>query len=955
MPHAGGACPSVPASHHRVRRRGRARSGAARTSWVEAVHDSARRQGGRDATRRARAGARVGELGRQVRARMTSSARSGAGRADRRQRSARRARRVPTTPVAHGSGRRAAQSRRTRVRARGRPARAGRAPTTEARDASPRHGRRPRSAGRSGRQVVARAVRRRARAPPARRRRAAAPQPGHGVASAPRQPSTGDRRCRASPQREAVRARQSAVARAGGARRRRHARSLRARRRAPRADDGTPGDARPAPGVLRRARGCRCASPAPARASVGITALRLPDVDGRDDRHCGWRCAPAIDAVARGGGTRVAVDARRRARRLAPYLGRRRAPVRRTRRTSAGGDQPSIRGRTSCAGRRRGGGAGLRSRPRTTPRRRPARERHRRCVGDVRSRRPRIVRRRSSRCATGARAMATRPAASALALADERARAARALGALVAGAAPSAARRPPSRGRVTRRRAPHRLGHRDPAASTGPGTSTGFDAARDLGEPGAVPLHARRPRRHVPRPALDDAPVRRASAPPRRPTSASSSCSPRARPACRAPSTCPPRWATTRTTRAPRARSGAVGVAISLDRGHARSCSTGCPLDEVTTSMTINATAATLLLLYQLVAEEQGVDRRRAARHDPERHPEGVRRARHLHLPAAALDAPHHRHLRLLRERAAAAGTRSRSPATTSARPARPRSRRSPSPSPTASPTCEAALAAGLDVDDFAPRLSFFFNAHNNLFEEVAKFRAARRLWARIMSERFGAKRPALDDAALPHPDRRLDAHRPAAREQRRARDASRRSPRSWAAPSRLHTNGFDEALGLPTEHAAQLALRTQQVAGLRVRRRRHRRPARRLLLRRERSPTRSSARARDYLDGDRRARRRGRGHRGGLPAGRDRGRGLRRRARASTSGEQRGRGREPVRRRARPARPRSSRSTTSSRARQVERVVALQARAATRDAVARGAAATSRPPRAAAPTCSTR
>ena len=83
----------------------------------------------------------------------------------------------------------------------------------------------------------------------------------------------------------------------------------------------------------------------------------------------------------------------------------------------------------------------------------------------------------------------------------------------------------------------------------------------------------------------------------------------------------------------------------------------------------------------------------------------------------------------------------------------------------------EAALQAGLEVDEFAPRLSFFFNAHNNLFEEVAKFRAARRIWARIMKRALWRAERALAAAALSHPDRRLDAHRPAAREQCRARD----------------------------------------------------------------------------------------------------------------------------------------------------------------------------------------
>ena len=83
----------------------------------------------------------------------------------------------------------------------------------------------------------------------------------------------------------------------------------------------------------------------------------------------------------------------------------------------------------------------------------------------------------------------------------------------------------------------------------------------------------------------------------------------------------------------------------------------------------------------------------------------------------------------------------------------------------------EAALAAGLDVDAFAPRLSFFFNAHTNLLEEIAKFRAARRLWARIMRDRFGAKDPRVADAALPRADRGLDADGAAAAQQRRAHD----------------------------------------------------------------------------------------------------------------------------------------------------------------------------------------
>ena len=132
---------------------------------------------------------------------------------------------------------------------------------------------------------------------------------------------------------------------------------------------------------------------------------------------------------------------------------------------------------------------------------------------------------------------------------------------------------------------------------------------------------------------------------------------------------------------------GKVGVAIdSID--DMRLLLDGLPLDKVTTSMTINSTAAILLLLYELVAEEQGVASDGHQRHDPERHAEGVHRPRHLRLPAPAVDADHHRHLRLLPRARSPAGTRSRSPATTSGRRARRRCRRSPSPSPTASPTC---------------------------------------------------------------------------------------------------------------------------------------------------------------------------------------------------------------------------------------------------------------------------
>ena len=124
---------------------------------------------------------------------------------------------------------------------------------------------------------------------------------------------------------------------------------------------------------------------------------------------------------------------------------------------------------------------------------------------------------------------------------------------------------------------------------------------------------------------------------------------------------------------------------------------------------------------------------------DPERHPQGVHRPRHVDLPAAAVDAPRDRHLRVLRRRSCPAGTRSRSPATTCARPGATAAQELAFTLADAIAYCEAAVARGLPIDDFAGRLSFFFAAWSELFEEVAKFRAARRMWARIVRDRFGA------------------------------------------------------------------------------------------------------------------------------------------------------------------------------------------------------------------------
>ena len=124
-----------------------------------------------------------------------------------------------------------------------------------------------------------------------------------------------------------------------------------------------------------------------------------------------------------------------------------------------------------------------------------------------------------------------------------------------------------------------------------------------------------------------------------------------------------------------------------------------------------------------------------------------------------------------------------------------------------------AAVAAGLNVDEFAPRLSFFWNGHNNFFEEVAKFRASRRMWARIMTERFGAKeeKSKLLRFHTQTGGSTLTAQQP---ENNIVRVAVQALAAVLGGTQSLHTNGFDEAVGLPTARAAKIALRTQQIIG---------------------------------------------------------------------------------------------------------------------------------------------
>jgi methylmalonyl-CoA mutase N-terminal domain/subunit len=123
----------------------------------------------------------------------------------------------------------------------------------------------------------------------------------------------------------------------------------------------------------------------------------------------------------------------------------------------------------------------------------------------------------------------------------------------------------------------------------------------------------------------------------------------------------------------------------------------------------------------------------------------------------------------------------------------------------------QAAIDAGLDVDHFAPRLSFFFNAHNNFLEEIAKFRAARRIWARIMREHFGAKNPRswMLRFHTQTAGSTLTAQQP---ENNIVRTALQALSAVLGGTQSLHTNGYDEALALPTEEAARIALRTQQI-----------------------------------------------------------------------------------------------------------------------------------------------
>ena len=254
---------------------------------------------------------------------------------------------------------------------------------------------------------------------------------------------------------------------------------------------------------------------------------------------------------------------------------------------------------------------------------------------------------------------------------------------------------------------------------------------------------------------------------------------------------------------------GKVGVAID-SLADMRALFDGIPLDQVSTSMTINAPASLLLLLYQLVGEEQGVDAadlRGTVQNDVLK--EYIARGTYIFPPAPSLRLitdtfaycaevlPSFNTISISGYHMAEAGADAvQEVAFTLAN---------------AIAYVEAAVAAGLDVDAFAPRLSFFFVARSTLLEEVAKFRAARRMWAHIMRDRFGARDPR---------SQMLRFHTQTAGVQLTAQQAevnlSRVTIQALAATlggtQSLHANAFDEALALPSETAARLALRTQQV-----------------------------------------------------------------------------------------------------------------------------------------------
>jgi methylmalonyl-CoA mutase, N-terminal domain len=254
---------------------------------------------------------------------------------------------------------------------------------------------------------------------------------------------------------------------------------------------------------------------------------------------------------------------------------------------------------------------------------------------------------------------------------------------------------------------------------------------------------------------------------------------------------------------------GRTGVAIST-LGDMRRLLDGLPLDKVSTSMTINATAATLLALYVAVADERGIPRKSLSgtvQNDILK--EYIARGTYIYPPAPSMrlcsdilafcrdELPRWNGISVSGYHIREAGSDAVQEVAFTLG--------------DGIAYLNAAREAGLEVDEVAPRVSFFFNSHSHLLEEVAKFRAARRLWARIVRQRFGAKDPRSG---------MLRFHAQTAGSSLTARqplnNVVRTTVEALAAilggAQSLHTNGYDEALSLPTEASATLALRTQQV-----------------------------------------------------------------------------------------------------------------------------------------------
>ena len=256
---------------------------------------------------------------------------------------------------------------------------------------------------------------------------------------------------------------------------------------------------------------------------------------------------------------------------------------------------------------------------------------------------------------------------------------------------------------------------------------------------------------------------------------------------------------------------GKVGVAIDSIEDMQRLFD-GLDLEKISTSMTINATASILLALYVAVARRCGANLSRingTVQNDILK--EYIARGTYIFPPRQAMrvitDMFAYAHEQVpewniisisgyhMRE---AGSTAVQEVAFTLAN---------------AVAYVQAAVAAGLDVDKFAPRLSFFFNAHNNFLEEVAKYRAARRMWARLLQDRFGARNPRslMLRFHTQTAGSTLTAQQP---ENNIVRTALQALAAVLGGTQSLHTNSYDEALGLPTEESARIALRTQQIIG---------------------------------------------------------------------------------------------------------------------------------------------